>query len=72
MIMSFLWSFVTALVKKKSCPELPDLTFKGRVNPDTPISQSNITSMKTPSFVYHLLHPKNIAQKMQGTFGCQQ
>ena len=33
---------LAALVKKKkSRPELPDLTLKGRVNPDTPISQIN-------------------------------
>ena len=31
---------LAALFKKK-CSELPDLIFKGRVNPDTPISQIN-------------------------------
>ena len=41
-----------AALLKKSSPELPDLIFKSRVNPDTPIPQingkkkSNITSMK--------------------------
>ena len=33
---------------KKSCPELPDLTFKGRVNPDTPISQMNGKNITLP------------------------
>ena len=45
------FSFViclAALVKKKSCRELPDLTFESRVNPDTPISQINEKNVTLP------------------------
>lgn len=51
--------------------ELPDFTFKGMVNLDTPISEINekksqyyyVIENKFSSHVYHLLHPKNILQK---------
>ena len=39
-IFDHLFSFIIVL-KKKSCPDFPDLKFKGRVNPDTSISQIN-------------------------------
>ena len=50
--------------KEKSCPKLPDLTFKGMVNPDTPISQINDKNLTLPVWklvsivCLYLLHPR--------------
>ena len=54
---------------KKSCPELPDLKFKGRVNPDTPISQINKKTLPLPLQVFIIclssFTSRNISYKSQ-------
>ena len=62
---------LAAVVKNKDLSEIPDLTFKGRVNLDTQISQinekkTNMTSMKT-SFhgMFIIFYIREISYKSQ-------